>query len=313
MAELDLLRSLPVAIAEPTEEARARARGRLLRHMRHSRSAHRRRLLVPVVGLAAAGVIAALVGVGVHGDGIASAAPALRHAATVARRLAPPPPLEPGQFNYSKSVQAYLVIAGDRHPWVALGPKVRQIWQGPTGGVIRETSAKPEFLSARDRENWIAAGSPEVNPPKASEKLGPPPPLGLPADPDALYSKLHDQSVGNSHGTEAEMLTLVGDALRETDASPALRASLYEVAARIPGVELVGPVVDRVGRHGLAVAYTDTYHERHELIFDPKTSVLLEEEYVVLDGNEFGYPAGTVTGYATYVSRGVVDRLGARP
>jgi hypothetical protein len=313
MAELDLLRSLPFPIAEPTEEARALARGRMLRHLRRSGLTRRRRLLVPVVGLAAAGVIAALVGVGFHGDGVASAAPALRHAATVARTLPPASPLKPGQFNYSKSVQAYQVIAGDRHPWIALAPKVREIWQGPTGGLIRETSAKPEFLSARDRANWIAAGSPEVSAPKSSETLGPPPPLGLPVDPDALYAKLHDESVGNSHGTEAEMLTLVGDALRETDASPALRASLYEVAARIPGVELIGPVVDRIGRHGLAVARTDTYHERHELIFDPKTSVLLGEEYAVLDGNEFGYPSGTVTGYATYVSRGVVNGLNARP
>jgi hypothetical protein len=32
----------------------------------------------------------------------------------------------------------------------------------------------------------------------------------------------------------------------------------------------------------------------------------------VLDGNEFDYPAGTLIGYATYVSSAVVDRLGAR-
>ena len=110
------------------------------------------------------------------------------------------------------------------------------------------------------------------------------------------------------------MFTLVGDALRESDASPALRASLYEVAARIPGVELVGPATDRVGRHGVAVAYVDgKIHERHELIFDPRTATLLGEEYVELEGNSYGYSPGTVTGYATYVVSGVVSRLGARP
>src|SRR5207248_8644612 len=66
MSELDLLRSLPFEIAEPSEEARGRARGRLLRHMRRSGSARRRRLLVPAAGLAAAGATAALVGVGIH-------------------------------------------------------------------------------------------------------------------------------------------------------------------------------------------------------------------------------------------------------
>jgi len=115
------------------------------------------------------------------------------------------------------------------------------------------------------------------------------------------------------------MFTLVADALRDTDgaapdSSLALRVALYEVAARIPGAELVGPATDRVGRHGVAVAYVDSkIHERHELIFDPKTSALLGEEYVELEGNSYGYPAGTVTGCATYGSSAVVNRLGARP
>jgi hypothetical protein len=110
------------------------------------------------------------------------------------------------------------------------------------------------------------------------------------------------------------MFTLVADALRESGASPALRAALYEVAARIPGVELLGPATDRVGRHGLAVAYVDAkIHERHELIFDRRTAALLGEEYVQLEGNPYGYRDGTVTGYATYVVSAVVDRIGARP
>src|SRR5206468_8849977 len=40
--------------------------------------------------------------------------------------------------------------------------------------------------------------------------------------------------------------------------SLALRVARYEVAARIPRVELVGPATDRVGRHGVAVAYVDS-------------------------------------------------------
>jgi RNA polymerase sigma-70 factor (ECF subfamily) len=313
MSELDLLRSLPLDVDDPDADARARARGRLLRHIRHGRPAHRRRLLVPAVALAAAGAAAALIGVGVHGDGNASAATALRHAAAVARRQAPPAPLPPGHYVYSKSVQAFLVIDGDKG-WAALGPKVREVWIGRHGGLLHETNGKPEFLSARDREHWIAAGRPPVNAPEATEKLEPTPPLDLPTDPDALFAKLRVEAEGNANGVDAEMFTLVGDALRETNASPALRASLYEVAARIPGVELLGPTTDRVGRRGVAVAYSSSHnHERYELIFDPRTSALLEEQTVELDGNFLHYPAGTVTGYATYVSTGVVDRAGQRP
>jgi hypothetical protein len=311
MSELDLLRALPLDIAEPSEEARARARGRLLRHVRRSRLGHRRRLLVPAVALGAAGAIAVLVNIGIHGDGTASAAPVLRRVAKVAAGQAAPTPVRKGQFRYTKSVRAYTSGGKD---WTALGPMVREIWLGPTGGRLHETSGKPEFLSAGDRARWIAAGRPQVNPPEDTAKLPPPRPLNLPTNADELYTELHDRAVGHGNATEPEMFTLVGDALRESDLSPALRAALYEVAARIPGVELVGPATDRIGRHGVAVAYVDSkIHERHELIFDPNTSALLEEEYVELDGNTYGYPAGTVTGYATYVSTGVVNRLGQRP
>ena len=208
MSELDFLRSLPFDIDLPTEEARDRARGRLLRHTRRSRIDRRRRLLVPAIALAAAGLIAVFVDVGNHGGGSASAAPVLRKFAAIAR----------------------------------------------------------------------------------------------------------DQAVGHGNSTDSEMFTLVGDALRESDASPALRAALYEVAARIPGVELIGPAVDRVGRHGVAVASVDSkIGLRHELIFGRKTAALLGEEYVELEGNADGYPVGAVSGYATYVTSAVVDRLGARP
>ena len=87
------------------------------------------------------------------------------------------------------------------------------------------------------------------------------------------------------------MFVLVGDDLRETATLPAVRAALYEVAARIPGVELIGNVTDRAGRAGVAVAMTDTKSRtRQVLILDPKTSQLLAEEETVVAGNQFGWP-----------------------
>jgi hypothetical protein len=317
MSELELLRSLPAGLAAPTDEARARARGRLLRHVRRSRFAQRRRLLVPAVALAGAVAVAALVGVSLRGNGNAAAAVALRHAAAAARVQPAPKPLAPGQFWYTRSIQAYTSAGKNPHdgkPWTALGPRVRETWFGRKTGMIREVSRKPVFLSAADRANWIAAGRPEVNPRVATDLVKPPPPLDLPSDPDRLYNTIHDRAVGHGSGTNSETFVLVGDALRENYLSPAVRAALYEVAARIPGVELVGPATDRIGRHGIAVAYADSSnHQRHQLIFDPRTAALLEEDYVELKGSYYGYPPGTITGYATYVASGPVDRLGARP
>jgi hypothetical protein len=311
VAELDLLRSLPTGLTEPSEEARARARGRLLRHLRDSRRTNRRRILVPALALVALGGVAVLFGIGRHGEDVASAAPFLQKVANTARKQPATAPLTKGEFQYTKSVVAYL---SGGNGWQALSPGVREIWLGPTGGHLHETWDRPIFLTAADRQGWIAAGRPQVNPPEDSGDLPPARPLNLPTDPDELYNVLHDKAVGNSNGTESEMLTEIGDALRETDASPALRAALYEVAARIPGIELIGPVTDRIGRHGIAVAYSSHPNdEQHELIFDPKTSALLGEEYRELAGNDYGYPPGTVTGYATYVTTGVVDQIGARP
>jgi hypothetical protein len=312
VAELDLLRSLPIDIANPSDEARARARGRLARHIRRAPSLHRRRLLVPAVVLAAAVAVAAFADFGNHGNGSASAAPLLLRMATVARAQAAQKPLTAGHFRYTRSIVGFM--SGGKG-WNAVSPGVREIWLGPrNGGFLHERWHKPTFPTAADRNAWIAAGRPQVYPPEDSGKLPPSPRPRLPADPQALYAKIHGQAIGHGNGTEPEMFTLVADAMRESGASPALRAALYEVAARIPGVELLGPATDRIGRPGVAVAYVDgKIHERHEMIFDRRTAALLGEEYVQLDGNPYGYPAGTVTGYATYVVSGVVDRIGARP
>jgi hypothetical protein len=110
------------------------------------------------------------------------------------------------------------------------------------------------------------------------------------------------------------MFVLVGDDLRETSASPAERAALYEVAARIPGVELVGSVTDPAGRTGVAVAMTDTTnHMRQTLIFDPQTAQLLAEEQTVVAGNVFGWPAGALVGRTIYLVHEVVSSNTAVP
>jgi RNA polymerase sigma-70 factor (ECF subfamily) len=110
------------------------------------------------------------------------------------------------------------------------------------------------------------------------------------------------------------MFTRLGDHLRETNISPRQRAALYEVAAKIPGVELVGRVRDPVGRTGLAVAMTyPSSGTRAMLVIDPETGVLLAEQNVTLADNFYGYPAGTVVGHATYVVTRMVDAVGDRP
>ena len=276
----------------------------------HAPKPRRRRwLAVPALTTAVAATIAVvLVSSGENGTPTAAAA-TLRQAATVAGAQAPLTP-DPGQYVYTKSINAYTVttVPGDAATaYTVLVPKVREIWLGPDGGHLSETSGPPEFLTAQDRERWAAAGRPDLTgKPVEWEKLSPTSPLDLPSDTDALYARLKKDATDRGNGLYSEMFTLIGDSLRETAATPAQRAALYQVAARLPGVELIGPVKDGAGRPGTAVAISDE-GIRSTLIFDPNTSALLGEEQVALAGNPFRTEAGTRIGYATYLVQKIVN------
>ena len=90
------------------------------------------------------------------------------------------------------------------------------------------------------------------------------------------------------------------------------QAALYDVAARIPGVRLLGRVLDPAGRRGTAVVLDNEHnHVRNTLIFDPETSLLLAEQETALPGGQA--PAGKLIGYAVYLEQGVVSSMNARP
>jgi hypothetical protein len=178
----------------------------------------------------------------------------------------------------------------------------------------------PIFTSESSRAAWIAAGSPPFGM-DIDEDYGP---GGLhfedlsavPPDTAALTSLVRERASRSERPLDVQMFVVVGDLLRETRAAPELRAALYQVAAQIPGVEVIGNVRDRAGRLGVAVAKT-AYHfggtERHTLIFDPTTSALLGEETVRspwLSGIVVDEP--TVVSYVVYLKSEVVDQLPSR-
>lgn len=332
MPELELLRSVAPDVTPATPAARAHARATLERRIEGARRrpallAPRR--LVPLAGLGAVTAVAVVVflSVGSGGTSTASAAGALREAAATARAQEPPPVLRPGEFVYTKSTTAYLATAIDGQDgsdsYSVLLPSERETWLGPDGtGWLYERSGTPRFLGERDRAAWTAAGMPSlpggtVTNVELANSDGSTPPMGsldLPSDPDALWDHLEADARGKGSGLQAQMFELVASALRETFTTPQQRAALYEVAARIPGVELVGPVTDPAGRPGIAVARNDSVRRiRYELVFDPHTAALLAEVQVVLSGNDFGYPEGTQIGESAYLESAVVDTIRTRP
>jgi hypothetical protein len=350
MHEIELLRELRAGLPGPRAESRAAARAGLIARAEHSvrvpRPAagslwRRPRLRLAAAALALAAILIALP-IGIHGGG-GEVQPAvgqvLRETAEVAATQAPLAP-GPGQYLFTRSKDAYLLSTAysprcathpcDReHPWQAtdewsvLVPSERQAWislDGTRKGRVHTVSGRPSFVSAGQRAGWVAAGSPSLSEAgqvddttlSGGDTLDG---SDLPTDPAALRRLLEARKIPGVQGPpgEAETFVLIGDMLRETYLPPVVRAAIYRLTAELSGVELLGEVRDPVGRPGTGVAFSDRHRGiRHELIFDPETSVLLGERESTLGLGVFGFdaPAGTPIGYAAYLESKVVDSVG---
>ena len=338
MDDLELLRRFRSEVPPPDEAARSAAlsaalgRDELERRRGDSKRSGRR-WKIPAAVAAAAVAIAVAVPVLLPG-GSRGAAPAARaallRAAQVAARQDGSAPPGPGQFVYTRTDSAYANVWADAGPnregFSVLMPSVREAWIGIDGsGRLLTKNGTPRFLSDKDRAVWEAAGRPDLGANQTSDEAFPAaaPDQGglyymdlsqLPSDVDALRAKIESREIEGGPPGDAETFTIIADMLRETYASPALRAALYQIAADLHGIQLIGSVKDPAGRGGLAVAYSNA-GQRHELIFDPDTSVMLGERYVVTDRSKGGFDVepGTIVGWAAYLSSGIVDSTSDRP
>ena len=178
---------------------------------------------------------------------------------------------------YWHSVASYQQGSGPAHR--------REIWLGRTAdGVLNDPGVS---------NGVIPLGPTLFGPGLTWDEL-----YALPTESRALERKLRAGINGAGNGDDAEMFVIVGDLLRESPAPPALRKALWEIAARVPGVTLVGAVKDSVGRAGVDIRRGDQGY-----ILDPKDGRLLEE-YQGITGPDM--PAGT-SGRGTYLEQGPVD------
>jgi hypothetical protein len=207
----------------------------------------------------------------------------------------------------------------------------REAWIALDGsGRLHQTAQAPEFLVLADRARWEAAGSPSLSLltksatydmrfaaggltyPLDVDGLSHAQLLRLASNPDALGAAIRAQAERNRNPLGWEMLTIVGDLLSESVAPPQLRASLYQVATSIPGIEPAGNVTDRAGRQGVAVAVSRNDLQL-ELIFDPKTSALLASEQTIrVPISDTAAPAGTPISYTLYLDSRITRSLTER-
>lgn len=296
------------------EQLLAHIEGEQQRGLRRPR---RRRRLTLAVGaaMAAAAVaitIVALLPAGSGGPSPAAAAVLNRLARLVATQpLAP----QPGQYLYVESRNDYPAFSGSCE---TVAVDQRQIWIGTDGsGLIRDTTGPERFSSAADRATCLQS-NPNMRlrsggtsndwfaPQCLSTKPGKFEWSSLSSDPHVLLQQM--RQIDGGPPTPGEDFVHIGDFLRETDTPPAVRATLYQAAALIPGIQLLGTVRDHDGRPGLGIAYAypsqgsnTASGSSSELIFDPKTGELSGEQ-------------GTGPDYwAVYLTQQVVNNLPGKP
>lgn len=189
----------------------------------------------------------------------------------------------------------------------------REVWFGSDGsGLITETWSRSSFFTAEQRERWKTAPhraaredpTPSMDLFAAGCLPGHGPMLSaLPVEVSALAAKLEAQRMLTLHG----IADLIGEAL----VPDVLLRALHQVAAQLPGAEVLSTAADELGRTGHGIARTE-HGERVELIFEPATCELLGTREVLVDPDADYAPPGALVGWKSYLSREIVDSLPPR-
>jgi hypothetical protein len=341
MDEIELLRGVGSDVPPPGAAAKQAARMALIEvateaalrpSLRWPRLRLRRpRLLIPAMIIPLVVVLA--LGVVPFGNRPDPAAAAALNAVAGVAAAQPAAPAD--RYRHTKSEGAWLSGVGGTPGIWALVPVTRELWVRPDGsGRLIETRGEPIWFGPADKAAWLAAGSPDLGGDTHTDTRFGPTPAGavpgtpqawpgslyfedvdaLPTDPAALRQLIDQRAASGGGSTDYERFTIVGDLLRETVGTPQVRAALYRVAAGLSGVQLIGSVTDRAGRTGTAVAMTSDQSsrglERRVLIFDPSTSMLLEEQDVLLHRVSWlDADPPILIGYATYLVSDVVQTI----
>jgi hypothetical protein len=326
VAEEFTRRKLRDAIASETaagDQARGRWRPRPLRASRGLAAG----LAVIVVA-----VVVGLVSRGGAGQPASAAAAVLERAAVAAQAAGGPGELRPGEYWYVHSrniVNDAMFVSNEHRSYVivdALTRYDRQEWIGVARrGFITQRFVSVQFLSPAARQQWIRDGRPTPYRSPLEVSIPPltyPPLHALPTNVNALYNVIQrDAGKGGALWRQGArwqrhaMFTAVSDILRDNPLPAGVRAALYRVTARIPGIELLGLTHDPIGRRALAITLNDTlYGERDELLFDPRTANLLAETSVVVKpGPKYHVKPGTVRTGIIYLTSGIVKHIGQLP
>jgi hypothetical protein len=337
MDELSLLRRIRSDVAEPEQSALDRGRAALLERAGDSTpdaaaAVAKRRHPVRWVGLGAlgAGVLTvALVATNVLGfagwrGGAEPAAAEALQAAALATVQNSDPVVGPGEYllvetdavygnttlTEAEDYVSYLTINRDklyvpadrsedwvwarsfREPYESFNAEGEALAQKSYAEEKAELDGVPELLRAPDAQFYGNSTVPDFD--------------TLPEDPQQLLNYIYKATAGSGQSPDGAALGWIADTLR-TGVTPAdVRASLYQAAAGIPGVEITEQVANLEGSTGISIGRVESAdNSRQDLIIDTETGALIGERRVALSEG-WGFPAGTTTEF-TAVRTSVVD------
>jgi hypothetical protein len=275
----------------------------------------RYRLPVPALTAAVAGACAIVALALIPGSparpGAAAAAVLGKAALTAAHQPAAAVP-GPGQYLYVETIE------GQRNSGTASRPdssgicvQTVQVWAAPDGAGRAVASAPTGPCSDGVIPSQTFPKGQEIDLtvyPRAAD---------LPRDPAALEQFIVRHF--NSGKEDAGAAFQFAGTFLQSGAPPRVRAALYRMIQRLPGIELLGPMTDRLGRHGIGVGLTG-YGVRDVLILDPATSAVLEREGIAVDPSQIHVPPGSakfsvgeLINYTVYKASGVVNSITAVP
>jgi hypothetical protein len=183
----------------------------------------------------------------------------------------------------------------------------REVWFGSDGsGLIRSTSGPANFFTEEARARWEAAGSPRLTHGPSIDLCAP----GCMPGPRARRARLARHRDGLEAALSSRQpLTLhtVQELLGEALVEPEFCWDVYEIARRLPGVEVLDSIADQLGRPGHGLARVERVH-RIELILSSDTSELLAYQHFLAEPQPFA-AAGTLHSWAAFLTRRLVAGL----
>jgi hypothetical protein len=294
--------------------------------------------LVIAAPLAAAVLLASVVGIPGGGKSSSGTLPALARVAEAA--AAQPAPNTDLPYRYVKIREINTSVANGRS-WSVYQPSLEETWIAKDGsGRVRRILAPPTWVSQRDREAWEAAGRIEflafgwsahfeeedVRAGRFGQLYGGAKLSELPTEPTELAAWLEarvtdpkaNAGAGNGFSVSVRTLTLASEILDDPLAGPELRAALYEAEGFVSGIEYFGKATDAIGRPGVAIGAESANSgapTRYSLIFDPGTSQVLATEETRLR-SPAAFPdakASSLIGAKLFIESGGASSLGERP